>query len=131
MKRLFIIVLSLFTLSANSQARLGSTIGDIYSEFKDDGITVGTTDDGDKYAAMLLGNYLVTYFFFDKSQTCNATFIEPKTQGSLNSLVEIYNKQYVIVNNNSWRMYSQNGNVANITLFIPENGKATFMWSSQ
>jgi hypothetical protein len=124
-------VLSLFTLSANSQARLGSTIGDIYSEFKDDGITVGTTDDGDKYAAMLLGNYLVTYFFFDKSQTCNATFIEPKTQGSLNSLVEIYNKQYVIVNNNSWRMYSQNGNVANITLFIPENGKATFMWSSQ
>lgn len=131
MKRLFILAFSLLTLSAHSQARLGSTIGEIYSEFKDDGITIGNTDEGDKYAFMVLGNYLVTYFFFDKSPTCNATFIEPKTQGSLNSLVEIYNKQYVIVDNNTWKMYSQNGNVANITLFIPANGKATFLWSGQ
>jgi hypothetical protein len=53
--------------------------------------------------------------------------IIPRSQGDLNYLVELYNKQYVIVNSTSWRMYTNEGGIATVDL-MTSNDNVVFVW---
>ena len=52
---------------------------------------------------------IISYYYFDKDGWCDLCYIQMKNNGSLNNYVEKFNKQYVIVSNTEWKLYSTNG----------------------
>lgn len=125
MKKLLIAAFMFCGTLSYSQARLGSTWLDIYSEFKEYSPETRTTDDGELLMVVSWDKIRNYYYFTDKRQ-CYRTVIYPTTDGALNGLVEIYNKRYVIVSNTEWRMYS-NGSISSIKL-ITHDGITFFVW---
>jgi hypothetical protein len=52
----------------------------------------------------------------------------PHTQEDLKHFIELYNKEYVIISDTEWKMYSKN-NVATIELIYSQaQGKPTIRW---
>lgn len=125
MKKLLIAAFVFCGTLSYSQARLGSSWLDIYSEFKEYSPETRTTDDGELLMVVSWDKIRNYYYFTDKRQ-CYRTVIYPTTDGALNGLVEIYNKRYVIVSNTEWRMYS-NGSISSIKL-ITHDGITFFVW---
>lgn len=97
-----------------SQSRLGSSFYDIYSEFKHLYPETSTNDDGEMYMIVRQEKFS-TFHYFNTDRTSIKTIIYPHNDGILNGIVELYNKNYVIVNNRAWKMYA-NGTIAQITL---------------
>ena len=129
MKRtLLTILFAITSVISFGQARLGSTATDIKSEFSSSSnkLKSGYDSDGDYYVTIETERATVTYYF-NTDKVCTTTIIIPDNQGQLNFYVELYNKQYVIVNSTEWKMYSNDG-IANIKLVFPEGGGYFFVW---
>jgi hypothetical protein len=130
MKRIILIAALLFSPLVKSQSRLNFTAQEILDELGSQyKITYDYSKDGDKMLNAQIGQYWVSYWFMDKSTTCNATMILPDTQGALNYLVEQYNKSYVVINATTWRMYSNNGMISDITLNSMDGDISYFLWT--
>ena len=116
----------LYSIATAAQARLGSTLTEIYSEFSDNNPSMKTLDDGRKSLRVLTDRATIDYVF-NSNQECEVTLILPNGQGDLNYYVETYNSRYVILSAKEWRMYSSDGAIARITI---ENykDKTFFMW---
>ena len=125
MKKL-LLILMLVPLFGISQARLGSTRNEIYSEFAELIPSFSQNADGVEYLIINIGNLMVLHYFNDNN-ICKTSVIYPETQGSLNALVESYNKQYVILGPKTWRMYTNNGEYADVNL-VTANGVTFFVW---
>jgi hypothetical protein len=125
MKKLVFAALMFCGTLSYSQARLGSSWFDIYSEFKEYSPETRTTDDGELLMVVSWDKIRNYYYFTDKRQ-CYRTVIYPTTDGALNGLVEIYNKRYVVVSNTEWKMYSC-GLISSIKL-INHDGVTFFLW---
>lgn len=67
-------------------------------------------------------------YFFDNSNKSIVTTITPLTQGELQSIVEIYNKRYVIVDGYTWRFYDE-GSIYLCKLNHIKDDKYYFMWT--
>lgn len=119
----------LFCGNAYSQARLGSSLSQIRSEFSADQyqFKTGHLNDGTLYANVTMSDRTIIYYF-DSDYDCSATAIIPDNQGVLNGMVENYNKQYVIVSSTAWRMYSNEG-ICDISLQYPSDGGYYFLWT--
>lgn len=131
MKRtLLTILFAITSVIVFGQARLGSTVSDIKSEFWESTYKQksGYDEDGDYYITIETERATVTYYF-NSDKVCVLTAIIPNNQGDLNFYVEMYNKQYVIVSSTQWKMYSNNG-IANIQLIYPQGGGYYFLWSN-
>lgn len=120
---LFLMLLSGAVLG---QSRLGSTRSDIYAEFSDNNPEFGIDDDGTPYLTIVFNRSYVRYYFNARS-VCYLVMIIPRSQGDLNYLVELYNKQYVIVSSTSWRMYTSEGGIATVDL-MTSNDNVVFVW---
>ena len=117
------------TFSVKSQSRLGFTSAEIFSDIGARyQLSVDFTKEGEKILNCEMGQVYVSYCFFDKSTTCNAVAITPKTQGALNYFVEQYNKNYVIIDSMNWRMYSNEGSISAISLVTSDDGTTYFLW---
>jgi hypothetical protein len=125
MKKLLLAAFMFCGTLSYSQARLGSSWLDIYSEFKEYSPETRTTDDGELLMVVTWDKIRNYYYFTDKRQ-CYRTVIYPTTEGALNGLVEIYNKRYVVVSNTEWKMYSC-GLISSIKL-INHDGVTFFLW---
>jgi hypothetical protein len=75
------------------------------------------------------GDAFVIYLF-DENNLSVVTSIVPKTQGDLQTLVEIYNSRYVIINSKKWKFY-QEGTVFLCKLLVTDSGKDFFMWTRE
>lgn len=131
MKRtLLTILFAITSVIVYGQARLGSSVSEIKSEFWESSYKQksGYDKDGDYYITIETSNATVTYYF-NSDKICYLTAIIPDNQGALNFYVEMYNKQYVIVSSTQWKMYSNNG-IANIKLVFAEGGGYYFLWSN-
>lgn len=117
----FVILLQILCSNAIAQARLGSTESQIRKDFSDRYFERGTANDGTKYIYWSDESMIVAYYL-DSKNVCQSCAIFPKKQGTLNYLVEKYNKNYVIVSETQWKMYSDNG-IMNIELVF-DNGNA-------
>ncbi len=128
-KTLTTILFILSSIIIFGQARLGSSIADIRSEFRDSNFNLksGYDSDGDYYINVELERAFVTYYF--DNSFCYITIIVPKNQGALNALVQIYNERYVIKSNTEWNMYSGKG-MARIRLIFDEDDSYYFIWSN-
>jgi len=128
-KALLTILISLTGIVVFGQVRLGSSIEEVKSEFWRSELnpTEGYDSDGDYYITVEFEKAIVQYFFRE-DEICNLAFLTPKSQGALNFYVELYNKQFVIISDTEWKMYSENG-IANIRLIFPEDGRLFFAWN--
>lgn len=131
MKKSLLFLLLFVNTFVYSQSRLGSRSEDIIEEFESDyKIFSDYSDEGNLTILVNFDNdYLGYYMFMDQSEFCNSVIIEPLNQGVLNFFVETYNKKYVIINTNKWKMYAENGNIANISLIKANDGKMLFIWT--
>lgn len=129
MKYFFFVSLIFSYASLSAQARLGSSISEIREEFKETKYHLKSNYDNknDFNITVELTDSYVTYYFH-KSTTCTATVIQPKNEGILNGLVELYNKKYVILSSRNWRMYSKYG-ISNIELFYTTDGSYYIIWT--
>ena len=75
------------------------------------------------------GDVFVIYLF-DENNLSVVTSIVPKTQGNLQTLVEIYNSRYVIINSKKWKFY-QEGTVFLCKLLVTDSGEDFFMWTKE
>jgi hypothetical protein len=114
-----LISLQILCTNALAQARLGSTEKEIRNDFSEHYIKTGYANDGSKYIYWENNEMLVAYYF-NKESICESCAIFTKTQGVLNYLVEKYNKNYVIISETKWKMYSENG-IMNIELFFEKD----------
>lgn len=126
MRKTLLLIAMLYSIATAAQARLGSTLTEIYSEFSDNNPSMKTLDDGRKSLRVLTDRATIDYVF-NSNQECEVTLILPNGQGDLNYYVETYNSRYVILSAKEWRMYSSDGAIARITI---ENykDKTFFMW---
>jgi hypothetical protein len=131
MKRTFFaIIFGIGSIIAVGQARLGSSVSEIRSEWSESKYKLksGYDTDGDYYITIETERATVTYYF-NAEKVCYLTAIVPDNQGALNFYVELYNKQYVIISATQWKMYSKNG-ISNVELIFSEGGGYYFLWSN-
>lgn len=109
MKKLLTSLLLLISTIGMSQSRIGYTAKEIIQEFNNHKIESEYSSNGDLILIVQIGDLCeVLYMFFDKSETCSAVAIMPKSNFATNYFVEKYNKEYVILSNKAWRMYYNN-----------------------
>ncbi|KAB2908124.1 MAG: hypothetical protein LC102_06490 [Ignavibacteriales bacterium] len=128
-KSLFAVIFALFIAAGTvetsyAQARIGSTSYDIISEFRSEGITWQTANDGEKYLACNLTRAFVCYFF-DDDDRCSLTLVFPKRQGDLNFYCQKYNDEAVIISDTKWKLYLKEG-ILNIELIYTDEGSYFF-----
>lgn len=114
-----------FCTEVSAQARLGSTESEIRKDFSGTSFKIARTDNGTKYIYYENNEMVVAYYLNDDNE-CFRTSIIP-TQGTLNYLVEKYNKSYVIISDTKWKMYTDNG-IVNIDLTF-DNGVTVITFS--
>lgn len=123
MKTLIVILIALIPFFGKSQAHLGSTLSEIKTIYPDKIFTTNYTTDGTKYASvdMPLGTF---FYYFDNETGQSYLCIQvPYDMKSLNNQVEIYNRKYVIVSENSWKAYLEGGGMLKIDLEYKEAQK--------
>lgn len=125
MKKLILLLL-LIPIFGISQARLGSTKNQIYSEFAELIPSFANTSDGMEYLVVNLDDVMALHYF-NEMAVCTTSVIYPETQGALNSMVELYNSRYVIIGPFSWRMYTSSGGYADVKL-VTSNQISFFIW---
>ena len=131
MKIAFILAISMLCLEVSGQARLGSSVTDIKKEFSEKSYELTSGYDSDKnYYIRVFTDIATVFYFFDEGSYCDQLLILPDDNGKLNFFVEDYNKSYVIINNQEWKMYNESG-IASIRLVFPdEKGeKPYFVWT--
>ena len=125
MKSLLIAICLLLTLAVSSQSRLGFSYDLIYDEFTDKGLKVSSTDDGTLYL-IFSTEYNQHVYYFDAEKRCDMYVMSPLGQLALNTAVEFYNKNYVIMSTSHWMMYTTAGTC---DIHLVRDGKLTyFLW---
>jgi hypothetical protein len=127
MKKLIIILFLLIGISSYSQTRLGYSYSQIKNEFSLYPCSTGINEWGVFWLQVELDGCTVVYGF-DDSYICNSSIIIPDNQGMLNTYVQNYNNQYVIISQTEWNMYSSGG-ILRIQLFYTEDGGYYFLWT--
>jgi hypothetical protein len=128
MKKVILILLVLgLGYKTDAQARLGDTEWEIREEFSEKTFTSGYSKDGDKWLMMETSLSTVGYYFGKESDwKCYMTIVIPDNQTALNTLVEKYNREYVIISETEWKMYGNNG-IMKISLIFAEEGGYYFL----
>lgn len=124
-----LLICLLFAIQTKAQVRLGYSESELRREFSEEPIFSGTTDAGYRYI-YITGKHAIRYYYFDdKTNLTDMCCIMPITNGALNYLVEMYNKQAVIIDNYNWKSYDTGGAVTYITL-REISGQMIFIFTS-
>lgn len=73
------------------------------------------------------GTFVVAYLFSDSNISVYTSVI-PLTQGSLQAIIENYNKRYVVIDERHWKFYSPDG-IFKCSLEQTEHREFYFLWS--
>ena len=124
---LMILVFGL-SLSAMSQAMIGFNMSEVRDNFPDAKWSYGIWEEENRLQSMTFeDDNMAVIFYFNSSYVCFITAIVPKTQGFLQGMIEKYNSRYVVVNDTSWKFYT-NGGVLKCTLEHTDKGVYFFKW---
>jgi hypothetical protein len=127
---ILIAITTLFPFIAKSQANLGTTLSEIKADNPGKTFTTDVTKEGTKYAYadMQLG---VFYYYFDNTTNLSYLCLQvPYNLKSLNTQVELYNKNYVTISENSWKAYLEGGGTLKINLEYHEKQKIYIFYYS-
>jgi hypothetical protein len=114
----------IFISFAYGQARLGYTEKEIRNESSQRVFDAGYTDEGIRFIFTTYSYGSVAYYF-TQNGVCQTCMVRPNNQGSLNYLVEEYNRLYVIISDTKWKMYNNVG-VMLIELIYDKSGDCHF-----
>ncbi len=113
-----------FISFAYGQARLGYSEREIRNESTRRIFETGYTEENIKFIFTTYSYGSVAYYFTSEG-LCQMCVVRPNNQGSLNYLIEEYNKLYVIISDTKWKMYNNTG-VMLIELIYDKNGTCHF-----
>lgn|ERR1035437_7481446 len=128
MKIFITLMLLIVAVGSKAQSRLGSTEEAIRKDFSNQTFQSKVSKYGERiiyFEDEKAGKMM--YYIDDSTKTCDFCVIYPISDPALNGLVENFNKNYVIINSKTWKMY-KNGvtSVALITLNVDTEGKSYF-----
>jgi hypothetical protein len=130
MKHLLLILSLIFApFLSSGQSRIGYTEYQIREDFSTETFYYGYTDEKIKYI-YFNDERILSMYFFNKDGICVLCSASPLNVGTLNYMVELYNKQYVIIDDKNWKSYTKNGGIIYISL-VEVNGVLTFMYSTK
>jgi hypothetical protein len=114
---------------SNSQALIGFTMSEVKSKYPDTEWTYNHWGKNDALQTMSFETDKIgVIYFFDENYRSIITAIVPKTQGTLQGMIELYNSKYVIIDESHWKFYA-NGVVMNCSLQMTEGGAYYFNWT--
>lgn len=121
-----IIAALLFPVLCKSQAHIGSTEYEIRSMHTEVEFTRNWTKEGTKYlmGKMYYGTFI---YYFDKNGYTDFNIQIPTTIQDANSVVELYNKKYVITSKTSWTAYLEGGGIMKIDMVF-DDGLNTYVF---
>lgn len=125
MKQIITLLTCLLTFGVFGQARIGFTLSDIKKDFAKYPQSLTTTDDGDYRLKVETPEMVLLYYFKEYSY---ATAVIPLSDAMLNAMVELYNKNYVIVSSTEWKSYTAEG-VMKGELIFAEGGGYYILWT--
>ena len=114
MKKLFLALLFLPMLSSG-QAMVGFDRQHIENELSQKTFVADRTKGGKKYIKADFG-YAVFYYYFNSDGISDVCCAVPASQRAVNTMVEWYNKDYVITGKKSWNAYLSGDAIMHITL---------------
>lgn len=123
--KILILLLTLFTLQTHAQMMIGYKVQEIRTKYSDKEIESGYTKNNVFYLNFETDIAHVVHYFNDEGFSYYGLLL-PKSQSQINFYVELYNKNYVILDNTHWQMYNGNG-IASIELIF-DDGVAVFIW---
>ncbi len=115
----------LVSLSAFSQARLGSSLEDIKTEFPAG--TLGKSSNETPIFTVILSDLRIIYFI-NQQGFCSGTALYPNNIVTVNGLVEKYNGKYTILSSKKWRAYLQGG-ILEVELIYKDGFMPYFIWT--
>ncbi len=107
-KTILSLLFILFSLCGFSQSRLGYTEYEIRKDFSKEYFYTGKTEQGAKYI-YFKDERIISMYFFDSKGVCNLCSATPLNSGTLNYMVEIFNKQYVVIDGVVYAHYFTSG----------------------
>lgn len=117
MKNTILLFLLLFScVVGKPQANLGSTISEIKALHPDNSFKMDYANDGRQFIStdMTLGTFY--YYINSKSRLCDMCLQIPNTLTDVNTQVQIYNRNYVITSDTTWKAYLDGGSIMYIKL---------------
>lgn len=126
MAKFLVILCLLYATIAFSQVRLNFTKSEIVSEFSEDKFKLKEFKYEGLDAVTIFTERVNLLYLFNKNKICKASVLIPHTKQDLKYFIELYNREYVIISDTEWKMYSNN-NVSTIEL-IYTKGKQAFRW---
>jgi hypothetical protein len=117
------LLLLLWSVSVNAQARLVKTEEEIRKDFPKTKFTSGTTYDGYKYISMDYPMGIFIYMF-DEVGSCNFNMFLIKDLEDANLLAERYNSKYLIIGDGKWKAMTEDNYIMYIQLVYDNEFKA-------
>lgn len=128
MKKLILLLLALLPYVSNAQSLFGYSPAEIKAKWPTEQFTYDKWGENKDLIMMsFIKDNMGIAYFFNKDNESVVTSVSPLTQGQLQTLVELYNKRYVIINTTTWRFYDS-GSVYLCKLTQTDNGKYHFIW---
>ena len=128
MKTLFTLLLTLIVGYLPAQSRLGYNMGQVRADFSGKNWEYGTSESGYQWMAFQDDDIRAVYWFNEDGQ-CVITSCTPTSVGKLNMYVELYNKQFVIIDDYNWKWYSPEGIVIYVALRKTDDGTPVFFYT--
>lgn len=101
-----------------AQVLVGSTKTEIIKYYKDKGISPVPNEEN----LTFIGTDGKWIYFMDADEKCFLCGCDLNSQSDVNSLVSLFNTQYVIVSNVEWKAYLSNGKIVKIKLIYTDKG---------
>ncbi len=131
MKKLTLLILMLIPMKGMSQAVIGYTPSELRDKFNNVSWEYGKWGpEGNKNLLVMTwrNNDIIVNYFFNSDNINHMCSITPINQGTLQGMVERYNKRYVIVDTHTWRFYND-GTVFLCELRTLDDGSFFFLWT--
>lgn len=129
MKKLLIILLVILPWLSKAQSLFGFSPSEIREKRPGVEWTYNKWGDNKELLTMSFrADQLHVTYFFDASNKSVFTIVIPLTKGSLQAMIEVYNKRYIIIDNYNWKYYDT-GSIYHCLLKQDEtDGSYFFIW---
>lgn len=127
MKYLFVITALMITISANSQARLGSSAQDIYDEFESQDIEYIDDPEVGLYLSFYPDSNVLVNYYLDADSVCTSVTIQAFTQEMTDFIIDNYTRKGYLKTDDGWLM-RDGGVIYKIYHYNEKPGNNLFLW---
>jgi hypothetical protein len=117
----------MFSLSANSQARLNKSAQEIYDEFESDSIHYINDSEVGLYLTFYPDPNVLVNYYLDADSICTSVTIQTFTKEMTDFIIGNYTSKGYLKVDDGWLMRSDYG-IFKIVQVIEENGSNIFFW---